>query len=171
MYTWKHVIATLANAGPHGVVRVPVHQMQHPRAAGLRQTFGTPCGQRASYRARLSNGWLLCIEQFEATYEARVERRQAIRRRRRPRPPADALGGPVALGALLGLALGGDTRSALTGALLGGMSGLGAIAANEASDPSRAALDFATVLARVLETSIDATAQRLPSARRRRRSV
>jgi hypothetical protein len=161
MLTWNQVVFSLSQAGRDGLARVPTHCVEHPRDAGLRQTFGTPHGQRSSYRAFLTNGCTLCVEDFGTFYEARLERspRTAALGRRldrarqvsaaRRETTSDKIVGLTAFGALLGLALGGDKESALTGALIGGASALATVAVSDAShapEASRAAVDFAKAL-------------------------
>lgn len=155
MYVWSQIISNLVQAGPSSVARVPAHQMQHPRDAGITQTFGVPYGQRASYRAMLTDGSTLCIEEFGEVYEARLESPPMV-----PHPaaarrsaPAETVAGLAALGALLGLAFGGRKESVLTGALLGGVSGLATVAVTEAGrspETSKTALELAKMVSALL---------------------
>lgn len=155
MYKWADIISSLAKSGPNSVARIPVHQMQHPRDAGIEQTFGAPYGQRASYRALLTDGCTLCIEQFDSSYEARLEKPSSAppRAMTSQSAAAEAIASSTALGALLGLAFGGKKESVLTGALLGGVSGLATIAVTEAAsspETSKAALEFAKTMSALL---------------------
>ncbi len=173
MYTWNQIIANLIESGVDSVARVPVHQMQHPRDAGAQRTFGGPYGQRSSYRAAMSDGRTLCIEEFGATYEARIESFAA------PASPAspsstgavETIAGLTALGALLGLALGGKKENALTGALFGGVSGLATVAVAEAGrspETSKAALEVAkamTALFPFASTNTSGSTKALPPVR------
>jgi hypothetical protein len=172
MYTWHQIISGLAQAGPDAVARVAVHEMQHPRDAGITQTFGAPFGQRASYRALLTDGSTLCVENFGTVYEARLERASPVRCPAPPSTPTETIAGLTALGALLGLAFGGKKESALTGALLGGLSGLAAVAVTEAGsspETSKTALELAKTVSSLLPlaTSSSATAPRSQLGRTR----
>jgi hypothetical protein len=111
--------------------------MQHPRDAGVGQTFGAPCGQRVSYRALLTDGSTLCIEDFGTVYEARLEG-PSLPAAPAPRiTPAETVAELTALGALLGLTSGGKSESALIGALFGGVSGLAIRSGARASRTTR----------------------------------
>lgn len=165
MYTWNQIIAELTQSGSDALARVPAYKMQHPRAAGLRQTFGGPFGQRASYRALLSDGTSLCVEDFGHVYEAHLEG-PAPAVQPAPRAPAtEAVVGLTALGALLGLALGGNKESVITGALLGGVSALATVAVAEA-DRSPQASRVAVDLAKTMTTLLPLVAETERPARR-----
>jgi hypothetical protein len=161
VYTWDQIIASLSQGGPRSIARVAAHHMQHPRDAGIAQTFGGPYGQRASYRALLTDGRTLCVEDFGAVYEAHLEEPSP------PPPPAprvtaaETVAGLTALGALLGLAFGGNKNGALTGALLGGVSGLATVAVTEADRSpatSKTALELAKAVSALLPSAVGPSA-------------
>jgi hypothetical protein len=166
MYVWSQIISNLVQSGPSSVARVPTRQMQHPRDAGITQTFAAPYGQRASYRAMLTDGSTLCIEEFGEVYEARLEGPL-------PAPVAttvprsasvETVAGLTALGALLGLAFGGRKESVLTGALLGGVSGLATIAVAEAGrspETSKTALELAKMVSALVPAASSPSKSRL----------
>jgi hypothetical protein len=173
MWKWQQIVEGLAAQGSDASARIESHRIEHPRDGGLTPTFGLPRGQRATFRARLSDGSTLSVDDFGGYYEARINR--AVPKIERPAPPAadDALGsvlGMSALGALLGLALGQSERSAMTGALVGGALGLGHFAvrqADEAPEASKAALSAADSLARLAiatNTTPTRTVRALPAA-------
>lgn len=176
MHTWDQIIASLLKSGPTSIARVAAHHMQHPRDAGIAQTFGAPYGQRASYRALLTDGTTLCIADFGAVYEAHLEDPS-------PAPPpapgvtaAETVAGLTALGALLGLAFGGSKDSALAGALLGGVSGLATVAVTEADRTpatSKTALELAKAVSALLPSTVPPSAgsRQFRSATRARQTV
>jgi hypothetical protein len=161
VHTWDQIIASLLKSGPKSIARVAARHMQHPRDAGIALTFGAPYGQRASYRALLTDGRTLCIEDFGAVYEAHLENPS-------PAPPpaprataAETVAGLTALGALLGLAFGGNKDGALTGALLGGVSGLATMAITEADRSpatSKTALELAKAVSALLLSAVGPSA-------------
>ncbi len=143
--TWQSIVNVLAANGPGVVLRVPAAQVEHPRDGGLSQTVGAPYGQRASYRASLTDKGILCVEDFAVYYEAKIER-VPPRIEVPAREPAGEMLGLAALGAFCGLAFGGTRQSVLTGTLLGGAVGLAGMSAREAANSpevSKAALETA----------------------------
>lgn len=132
--TWQQVAYALAREAPGTAWRVAQHEVEHPRDGGLRPTVGMPLGQRASFRARLSDGGVLCVEDHGRFYDARIDRpAPVIQAAARPTPDAaNTVLGLTAFGALLGLAFGRSEDGALTGALIGGVAGLASVAASEA---------------------------------------
>ena len=157
MHTWDQVIASLLQSGPKSIARVAAHHMQHPRDAGIAHTLGAPYGQRASYRALLTDGRTLCIEDFGAVYEAHLEDPSPAVPPAARVTAAETVAGLTALGALLGLAFGGNKDGALTGALLVGVSGLATVAVTEADRPpatSKTALESAKALSALLPSAV-----------------
>jgi hypothetical protein len=178
-WTWQQIVDALSRQGADATARVDAHHVEHPHDGGLTATFGLPRGQRATFRASLSDGGILFVDDFATFYEARIDRVAPAIQKAQPAPPnVNALGpalGLSALGALLGLALGQNERSAMTGALLGGAVGLGAVAINEADrspESSKMALGLAQGLAKIAVSSMSSPPPRaLPALRARAAST
>lgn len=157
---WQQIVYALSREAVGTLWRIPAHMIEHPRAGQLTPTFGAALGQRASFRARLSDGGTVCVEDHTSYYEVHIER--PVPRIERPtRLPNEHTGtvlGMTAFGALLGLAFGRTEKSALTGALIGGIAGLSGVAVAEAaSNPNQSAvaLQLVQTLARVAATKGD----------------
>jgi hypothetical protein len=125
VYTWSDIARHLG-AQPYGaVLRVEKYQVQHPRDAGMKPSMGLPLGQRGDWRFPAPGCGGLHVRDFLDCYTAHLDR---------VNPVCDPVGhvvsdtpqiaGGLALGALLGLALGKSKEAALVGALFGGILGL-----------------------------------------------
>lgn len=125
IYTWQ-AIATQLAAHPWGTtLRIEKHRVQHPRDAGMKPSTGLPVGQRQDWRVSYPVCGGLHVRDFGDHYSAHLDR---------VNPNCDPIGhvvsdtpqiaGGLALGALLGLALGKSKEAALVGAMFGGLIGL-----------------------------------------------
>jgi hypothetical protein len=164
--TWQHVVYALARETPGTVWRIAGTEIEHPRAAGLSLTFGAPLGQRASFRGRLDDGGVVCVEDYGDHYDAHIERPAPVIVPREPEraspDPAGLVLGFTAVGALFGLAFGNSRQSALTGALVGSVAGLSTVAVREAErSPATAgaAVEALQAAARILSSN---STRRLP---------
>lgn len=129
VFTWSAIANHLATQ-PHGsVVRVEKYQVEHPRDAGMRPSLGLPVGQCTDWRYKFPSCGGLHVRDFGTFYSAHLDR---------VNPECDPVGhvmsdtpqiaGGLALGALIGLALGNSKEAALVGAMFGGLLGLASTA-------------------------------------------
>jgi hypothetical protein len=123
--SWGDVEALLRDRPPDTVLTVPRSWVEHPSAHGMKASFGLPAGQLADYVKRLDETTGLEVAAFQRHYTARLVVTEA--------PPRNegsghggALGNGVALGALLGAALGRSDRAVVVGAALGCLLSAGA---------------------------------------------
>lgn len=123
--SWRDVEALLRDRPPDTVLTVPRSWVEHPTAHGMKVSFGLPTGQIADYVKRLDETTGLEVTAFQRHYLARLvvtalpPRNESCCRTR-------VLGNSVALGALLGAALGRSDRAVVVGAALGGLLSIGA---------------------------------------------
>lgn len=152
-FTWQQVVNMLSGEAAGTVLRFPASFVEHPRDGGLTATVGPPFGQRASFRCSLSDGGILCVEDFCVHYEAKLERNPP---RLQAMPNVDhndttsAVLGLATLGAVFGLTLGKSRESVLTGALVGGvlgLAGVGIAQADRSPATSLASFNAARLLA------------------------
>lgn len=140
-YSWAQVALYLQQQPPGTLVRLHASQVEHPLDAGMSQSLGMPTGQRADYRLDVSDDWRLAVLDFGIHYDAWLEsivKRSALENALRESPGSTVMGA-TALGALLGLAVGRSERSALTGAVIGGLAALTGVAVSNAEDRPRTA--------------------------------
>ena len=125
VFTWSGIASYLAGQPQSAILRVEKHQVQHPRDAGMRPSVGLTVGQSTDWRYKYPSCSGLHVRDFGTFYSAHLDRAN---------PECDLLGhivsdtpqiaGGLALGALLGLALGKSKEAALVGAMFGGLIGL-----------------------------------------------
>lgn len=185
-FTWTQIVQSL-QADPLGTpVRVYPAQVEHPLDAGMRLSVGMPVGQRATYRLELGAGTHLEVLDFGSCYDARVWQQpvlSGLEATLRENPGSSVLG-MVALGGLLGLALGQTKEAALAGAALGGLAGLSGVAtasAETSPEVANVASSLANTLSQtMLHTAVPNSAPKarrgkpgdgLPSSKRRKQTT
>ncbi len=130
--TWNQVAAYLHTQPAHSCMNILKWQVEHPTAAGLRPSLGLPVGQMGDWR--YSSGHGLHVREYFDRYTVHVDS---------VNPNCDLPGhivsdapmiaAGVALGALIGLALGENAGAMMVGALIGGALGVAAASAAEES--------------------------------------
>lgn len=135
--TWDHMVARLREQAPRRGYAIQKHRIEHPHDGGLTFSVGMPIGQRASYMRRLEGGEVLAVEELRDRYLARLRRpvMRGVEGALEETPGASVLT-LLALGGVIGLALGRSGEAALVGAVVGGVAGLAAVAvANAEAQP------------------------------------
>lgn len=160
--TWEDIIITLRKHPFGALVRVPNWQIAHPIDAGMVPSTGMPMGQQADYTRRIDASTVCHVAEYGTYYDVTIA---PVPQMRLPTPfaPASAPVTPgineagaailatTALGALVG-AIGGTKQSVATGALLGGVFGLAAVAVSNAENSpttSETAVSMAELLAKM----------------------
>lgn len=137
--TWADVGRYLRQPASPSVASVAKHAVEHPCDAGMVRSLGVPLGQVADWRMPSPHCGGLHVREFVDRYTAHLD--QVNPNCDLPghvAADAPAIGGGVAVGALLGLALGESAGAMLVGALLGGLLGTAVAAgAEQAQTPAR----------------------------------
>lgn len=133
--TWAHMVERLREQVPRRGYAIQRHQIEHPRDGGLTFSVGLPIGQRASYLAHLDDGEVLAVEEFGDRYIAALRRPviRGVESALEETPGASVLA-LLALGGVIGLALGRSGEAALVGAVVGGVAGLAAVSVANAEE-------------------------------------
>ncbi len=172
-YTWQGIIEQLAQAPAGALARIPTWQIEHPLGAGMTHTVGWPIGQRATYRWQFDALRALSVNDFGTHYDAQlihaatfplavqnvpsrspalipvITSLSPLESAVRDSPGATVLAA-TALGALFG-AFTGSKNGVATGALLGGIAGLAAVAIGSAEHASETAQLAQTLLAELAD--------------------
>ena len=138
--TWTDVTRYLQQPGAPKVAAIAKHQVEHPLDAGMLRSLGVPMGQFADWRMPSPHCGGLHVREFVDRYTAHVDQVNPVC----DLPghiavDAPAIGGGVAIGALVGLALGESAGAVLLGALVGGLLGCAVAAGAEDSGTPRGA--------------------------------
>ena len=144
---WADVAAFLRGHEVGAFVRLPAWGVEHPRDAGMLPAITLPVGQRGEYRLDVGDGHDLVVSDFIQCYDAHLECRPALAdfERLLRDAPGTSVVGLIAVGALVGLALGRSKESALAGAAIGGIAALAGVAVANA-DGKPAISDVASKL-------------------------
>lgn len=148
--TWHEVLGFFKE-NKTDKLKIPPHQIQHPKDAGMTVALDVPVGQRTSYRMMIAANLDLVVRDFVSYYEAFLELRPTAKgiEKALTETPGTSVAGMVAAGALLGLLFGRSKNSALTGAAIGGLAGLAGVGvANAKTSPqtSKVAADLIKTL-------------------------
>lgn len=126
-YSWEGVVDLLREHEPGTILRLPKHLLSHPEDAGATPSVGLPMGQKADFRWTLDDCTGLHVRDFGTHYEAHLDRVDpacnVVEHLRRD-APGSYVAGSTAIGAALGLLLGGSKEAAFAGAGLGALVGL-----------------------------------------------
>lgn len=125
--TWVDAARVLASQQQGAVLRVRKGTLPHPEVAGMRESIGLPEGQHADFRKLLRGGRGFHVKDFGRYYEAHVDEVHpdvsALEHLRQDAPDV-YVSGSIALGAVVGTAIGKTPRAALVGAAIGGLLAL-----------------------------------------------
>jgi hypothetical protein len=163
MLTWNDAVGQMRVSGRNQAFFAHA-LLQHPRDAGMLPAVGAPSGQRATYSVRLAEGDALYVYDYGTSYLAKLVKAAraplaAMETTLRESPGSSVLGA-TAIGALLGLALGGSKESTLVGAIVGGMVGLSAVSvANADSSPATSDVSRDVLKAALKAMQVRAAAQ------------
>ena len=138
--TWTDVTRYLQQPGAPKVAAIAKHEIAHPLDVGMLRSLGVPMGQFADWRMPAPHCGGLHVREFVDRYTAHVDQVNPVcDLPGHMATDAPAIGGGVALGALVGLALGESAGAMLLGALVGGLVGSAVAASAEDAALARGA--------------------------------
>lgn len=140
-YSWREVAEALKTQALGTKFQVKPSLVRHPLDDGMRHGMGFPTGQRADYKMEIDDNHRLVVLDFGTHYLVHLE--QVVTRpmfeSALQETPGTTVAGMVAVGALIGLALGRSKEGAIAGAAIGGLAALAGVAvANAESSPETA---------------------------------